>query len=73
MTDDTPNGLTVTVSETVIDLTLVYPDGSQLQLTMPKPQGIEAQTREQIETLAQRMARRLLGVALEDLGGAAGS
>ena len=73
MTDDIPNGLTVTVSGTVIDLTLVYPDGSQLQLTMPKPQGIEAQTREQIETLAQRMARRLLGVALEDLGGGVGA
>ena len=73
MTDDTPNGLTVTVSGTVIDLTLVYPDGSQLQLTMPKPPAIEAQTREQIEILARRMARRLLGVALEDLGGSVGS
>jgi len=73
MTDDTPNGLTVTVSGTVIDLTLVYPEGRQLQLTMPKPAGMEAQTREQIEILARRMARRLLGVALEDLGGGLGS
>ena len=73
MTDDIPNGLTVTVSGTVIDLTLAYPDGSQLQLIMPKPSGIEAQSDEQIETLVRRMARRLLGVALEDLGGGVGA
>ena len=73
MTDDTPHGPTVKIARTTIRLTLAYPDGSQLQLTMPKSPGIEAQSDEQIETLVRRMARRLLGVALEDLGGGAGS
>jgi len=34
---------------------------------MSKPAGIEAQTSEQMESIARRMGRRLLGVAMEDL------
>lgn len=70
MADDKFEGATVTVSADAISLTLAYPDGSQVQLTMPKPAGVEGQTREQLQIQARRMARRLLEVALEDLGGA---
>jgi hypothetical protein len=69
MAEDKVQGLTVTVAPTAICLILAYADGSQVQLTMPKPAGLEAQTAEQIETVARRMARRVLGVAMEDLSG----
>ena len=71
MAEDKVKGLTVTMAPSTIGLTLAYPDGSEVQLTMPKPSGVEAQASEQVELLARRMARRLLGVALEDLGDAA--
>lgn len=71
MADDKNEGVTVTVTADAISLTLTYPDGSQVQLTMPKPAGVEGQTREQVELQARRMGRRLLDVALEDLAGAA--
>ena len=67
MTDETHDGLTITVAERSVSLTLAYPDGSRVQLTMPKPAGIDGQTTEQVEALVRRMASRLLGVALEDL------
>ena len=70
MTDDKIDGLTITVAGAAIGLTLAYPDGSRVQLTMPKPVGVDVQTVEQVELLARRMARRLLGVAMEDLGAA---
>jgi hypothetical protein len=69
MTDGKSERLTVTVAETTIILSLAYPDGSHVQLTMPKPVGVEDQTSEQAEQLARRMAGRLLGVAVEDLRG----
>ncbi len=67
MAEDRIQGLTVTVAPTTICLVLAYADGSQVQLVMPKPAGIEAQTSEQMESIARRMGRRLLGVAMEDL------
>ena len=72
MTDGKSERLTVTVAATTIILSLAYPDGSQVQLTMPKPAGLEDQTSEQAEQLARRMAGRLLGVAIDDLRGQPG-
>jgi hypothetical protein len=69
MTDEHSDGVTIIVAASTIGLTITYPDGSRIQLAMPKPAGLEIQTSEQVETLARRMARRLLGVAMEDLGG----
>lgn len=66
------DGLTIVVEAAAISLDLVYPDGSRVQLTMPKPTGVEVQTDEQIELLARRLGCRLLGVAAEDLGGGVG-
>lgn len=67
MTDENLEGLKISVSDHAVSLRRVYPDGSVVQLTMPKPTGIDGQTREQAEALVQRMASRLLAVALEDL------
>jgi hypothetical protein len=36
-------------------------------MTMPRPEGLEPMSQEQIEQLARRMARRLLTAANEDL------
>jgi hypothetical protein len=38
---------------------------------MPKPAGLEGQTSEQADLPVRRLARRLLGVAAEDLGNGA--
>jgi hypothetical protein len=38
---------------------------------MPKPAGLEGQTSEQADLAVRRLARRLLGVAAEDLGNGA--
>ena len=62
--------LTITVAEHAVGLRYAYPDGSRVELTMPKPSGIDGQTREQAEALVRRLAGRLLTVALEDLNGA---
>ena len=70
MTDDRYEGVAIAVAETTASLNLVYPDGSHVQLTMPKPTGLEGQSSEQVEQLVRRMARRLLMVAAEDLGNA---
>jgi hypothetical protein len=67
MTDDAIEGLTITVAEGTLGLSLVYPDGSRVQLTMPKPSGIDGQSREQAEAVVRRMGSRLLAVAREDL------
>ena len=69
MAEDKIQGLTVTLAPTTISLVLAYADGSQVQLVMPKPAGLDAQTSEQMESVARRMGRRLLGVAMEDLTG----
>lgn len=66
--DDEREGITITLGATTVCLSLVYPDQSRVQLTMPRPPGMDAQTGEQAELLVRRMARRLLMVAAEDLG-----
>lgn len=67
MTDESLEGLAITFAEATASLNLAYPDGSVVRLTMPKPAGLEGQTREQSELLVRRLARRLLLVAAEDL------
>jgi len=67
MTDENLDGLTITVADHAVGLSRAYPDGSRVQLTMPKPAGIDEQAREQTDALVRRMAIRLLAVALEDL------
>jgi hypothetical protein len=62
------DGLTIVVGAASIGLSLIYPDGSRVQLTMPRPIGVDTQTSEQVELVVRRMSRRLLGVAIEDLG-----
>ncbi len=71
MADDKLKRVGIAVAEATVSLTLDYPDGSRVQLTMPKPAGIEVQTGEQADLLVRRLARRLLGVAAEDLGNGA--
>ena len=70
MSEDTTDRLVVIVAATTISATKAYPDGSRIQLTMPKPPGVDGQTADQIEQLARRLARRLLGVVLEDIADA---
>ncbi len=67
MMDEKLEGLTITVAQSTVGLNLAYPDGSLIQLTMPKPAGIGGLTSEQAASLVRRMGSRLLGVALEDL------
>ena len=71
MADDKLERVVVTVAEATVSLTLDYPDGSRVELTMPKPAALEGQTSEQADLLVRRLARRLLGVAAEDLGNGA--
>jgi hypothetical protein len=71
MADDKLERVTITVADATVGLTLDYPDGSRVRLTMPKPAGLEGQTSEQVDPLVRRLARRLLGVAAEDLGNGA--
>ena len=65
---DEREGMTITFVADIACLSLVYPDASRVQLTMPRPAGVDAQTSAQAELLVRRMARRLLMVAAEDLG-----
>ena len=71
MADDKLERVVVTVAEATVSLTLDYPDGSRVELTMQKPAALEGQTSEQVDPLVRRLARRLLGVAAEDLGNGA--
>lgn len=58
--------LAITIAATAIELSRTYPDGSRVQITLPKPKGFEAQAQDQIELAARQMARRLLAIASED-------
>jgi hypothetical protein len=63
----TLDGAAITIAQTTVALSLSYPDGSQVVLTMPKPSGIESHSSDHVEALVRRMAGRLLTVASEDL------
>jgi hypothetical protein len=71
MADEKLERVAIAVAEATVSLTLDYPDGSRVELTMPKPATLEGQTSEQADPLVRRLARRLLGVAAEDLGNGA--
>ena len=71
MADDKLERVAIAVAEATVSLTLDYPDGSRVQLTMPKPAGLKGQSGEQADQLVRRLARRLLGAAAEDLGNGA--
>jgi hypothetical protein len=66
--DDNQQGRAITIADSAVSMCLAYPDGSRIELSMPKPAGIDGLTRDQAETMVRRMVARLLGVALEDLG-----
>lgn len=65
--DDHHEGQTITIADDAVAMRLAYPDGSRVELSMPKPAGLDGLTRDQAESLVRRMVARLLGVALEDL------
>jgi hypothetical protein len=49
MTGENLEGLTITMADHAVGLSRTYPDGSRVELTMPKPAGIDEQTREQAD------------------------
>ena len=57
------DGLSMNLS---IDLK-THPDGSVVQLTMPKPADLDGQSGAKAAAMVARLARRLLVVATEDL------
>ncbi len=61
---DTP---VITIGEAEVSLSLTYPDGSRVHLAMPKPVSFDGLGADQAHDVAIRLARRLLGVAAEDL------
>jgi hypothetical protein len=64
---DPSAGPIITVGRSELTVLVTYADGSAVQMTMPRPEGLEPMSQEQIEQLARRMARRLLAAANEDL------
>ena len=58
----------IKIGEAEVSLSVTYPDGSRVQLAMPKPIALNGLGADQAHDLVIRLARRLLGVAAEDLG-----
>lgn len=67
MAEDNSKRMSITLATATIGLSVTYPDGSLVQLTMPKPSGLDDQTSAQTKATVSRLARRLLIVLAEDL------
>jgi hypothetical protein len=67
MAQDNSKRMAVTVEATTVGLIIAYPDGSLVQLTMPRPVDLDEHSSPKAEAMVARLARRLLLVAAEDL------
>lgn len=67
MMDDNHLGQSVRIGDEAIHVSLTYADGSRIQMSMPKPPGLDALAPDQAELMARRMGGRLLAAAQEDL------
>lgn len=59
--------LVITIEAATIGASVTYPDGSLVQLTMPKPPDLNEHAAAQAEAIIVRLVRRLLVVAAKDL------
>jgi len=67
MVQDNWKHIAITVEATTVGLSVTYPDGSLVQLTMPRPADLDEHSSAKAEAMIARLARRLLVVAAEDM------